>query len=175
MELVEPADHADVLRDPPAGLGQVGVAAHARRGERLHRVGVHRRDVFQDRHHAAAGVVGDPLAGAVGQGDQLAVVGGHELVEHPRRDHRRRGAAPAKLENVVAGARQRLDEHLLPPKQDAQQLVDPRRVVVGLHDQPLDADQAGGVLPGAGLAEDVEAADVAAHQPPLAERRRPRG
>ena len=51
----------------------------------------------------------------------------------------------------------------------SEQLVDPGRVVVGLHDQPLDADQAGGVLPGAGLAENVEAADVAAHQPPLAE------
>ena len=102
--------------------------------------------------------------------DQLAVVGGHELVEHPRRNHRRGGRAAAKLENVVAGPRQRFDEHLLPPKQNAQQFVNPGRVVVGLHDQPLDAHQAGRVLPGAGLAENVEAADVRPHQPPLAER-----
>ena len=102
MVLVESADHADVLRDSAARLGQVRVAAHARRGERLHGVGVHRRNVFQDRHHAAAGVVSDALAGAMGQVDQLAVVGGHELVENPRRDHRRRSAAAAKLENIVA-------------------------------------------------------------------------
>ena len=38
--------------------------------------------------------------------------------------------------------------------------MDPSRIVVGFHDQPLDADQASRVLPGAGLAEDVEAADV---------------
>ena len=86
-----------------------------RRRECLHGVGPHGGDVLQDRHHAAAGVIGDPLAGAVRQVDQLAVVGGDELVQQPRRNDRRGGAAAAQLQNVVAGAGQRLDEDLLSP------------------------------------------------------------
>ena len=44
----------------------------------------------------------------------------------------------------------------------------PAGIVVRFHDHPLRADDAAGVLPGAGLAEDVEAADVPAHQRTLA-------
>ena len=65
VKLIEAADHAHAAAHAPFGLGQVHIPAHLRRRERFHRVGAHVCDAFQERHHPAAGVVGDALPGLV--------------------------------------------------------------------------------------------------------------
>ena len=97
------------------------------------------------------------------------VVGGDEAVEDRRRNDGRGGIAAAQLQQVVAGPLQATGERQLTALEDPQQFVDPGRIVVGGHDEFLDAHQAGRVLPAAGLAKNVEAADVPAHDPALAE------
>ena len=56
--------------------------------------------------------------------------------------------------------------------QDAQEFVHPFGIVVGFHNQPLDAHQARGILPCARLTETVKAADVPPDQAALSKRLR---
>src|ERR1019366_8905910 len=74
VKLVETADHADAVPDTALGVGQVCIAAHASGREGFHGVGFHGGDALQQRHHASAGVIDDPLPGTVGLFDQFAIV-----------------------------------------------------------------------------------------------------
>mgnify|MGYP000411588892 CR=1 FL=1 len=82
MILVKSPDHTDFVPDPSFGFSQVHVGAHPRRCKGLHGIGFHGCNIFQDGHHATAGMVADPLPGLMGCLDKGSIVGRHIIIKY---------------------------------------------------------------------------------------------
>ena len=103
MELVEPADHADLVADAPLRFGQPRIAAHADGSKGFHGVGIHGGDAFQEWHHAAARVVDNPHAGFACRGDHRRVVRRDKCVKNERRDNGGGSVASPEFDHIVIG------------------------------------------------------------------------
>lgn len=139
------------------------VAADAGRAERFTGVAAVGRDVIENRHHAAAGVIHDRQPDLVQRRNHSPVVRHAELVEHRRADHRRTGRAAAVFDQVKLCARQlAMNKRDLPPRHLFEEMMHHRRVIQRPEDGCLRAGQFTKLLPNARLRAHL---DKPAHDP----------